>query len=365
MNNIYGDLVFFTYVDNKNYNDIKEGGLSRYLGLYRYIESTSFDKRYVKLNGKGRRVINLIRIYGTLFFTRKCILIFQYPGLGIPIFRKNLIVSLIRKVFLKLLKFSSSRNKIYIDVADLPYEQSKALELNTNYDFNIFKNIETQIFSLENTTYVFASYSMRDYICYKYNLVENKTVVCVNGGHKLKTFDISKYDGFINKDKSNYIYAGTLNKGRQIEKLIGIFKKCPNCNLILIGINGEWIGKEGLPGNIQYLGSLEEEEAHELTSMCDVGIIPYDSDRFYYNIAYPTKLSFYITAGITFLSTKVREVQNINEKYNIGYTIDINDWENSIKNLSKREINDEKEKINVIKDNFYWKNIFDIIKMDD
>jgi hypothetical protein len=34
---------------------------------------------------------------------------------------------------------------------------------------------------------------------------------------------------------------------------------------------------------------------------CDVGLIPYDDSREYYNIAYPTKLSSYIVAGIPFL----------------------------------------------------------------
>lgn len=365
MNNIYRKVVFFTYVDNKNYNNINEGGLSRYLGLYRYIESTTLNKKYVKLNGKGKRVINIIRIYANLFFAKKYVLMFEYPGFGVPIFRKNLISSVLKIIFLKLLKFSSNKNKIYIDVADLPYEQSKDLELNANYDFNIFKNIETQLFSLKNTTYVFASYNMKDYICNKYNLIESKTIVCINGGNKLKTFAVSKYAKFINKNKINYIYAGTLNKGRQIEKLINIFKKCSNCNLILIGINGEWIGQKDLSKNIQYLGSLEEEEAQQLTSMCDIGIIPYDSDRFYYNIAYPTKLSFYITAGITFLSTKVSEVQNINEKYDVGYTLDINQWGNLINNLSKTELNKEKEKINLFKENFYWDNIFKVIKLEE
>lgn len=365
MNNTYKKVIFFTYVDNENYKATNEGGLARFLGLYKYLESISIDKMYVRIDRKCKRIIRLKRVYGYLLFSKKCLIILQYPSLGIPVFGKSLISTIMRIVFLRFMKLSSLKNKIYVDVADLPYEQSIDLEMNLNSNFEIFKSIETQIYNLKNTIYIFASYSMREYVCNKYNIDQNQTVVCVNGGNKLKTFDTSKYNKFVNRDNVKYIYAGTLNKGRQIEKIVNIFKRCPNCNLILIGINGEWIEKEDLPVNIQYLGSLEEEEAHQLTSMCDIGIIPYDSDRFYYNIAYPTKLSFYITAGITFLSTKVREVQNINEKYDVGYTLDINEWGNFINNLSKEEINRQKEKINLVKDDFYWDNIFKAIKLDD
>ncbi|GKU31643.1 hypothetical protein [Clostridium folliculivorans] len=365
MNYSYRKILFFTYVNKENYKDINEGGLARFLGLYKYLESICAQKKYIRIDRSCSLLTRLARVYINLLFTKRCLIILQYPSLGIPIFGEGLISTALRKIFLKLIELCSVKNRMYIDVADLPYEQSRDLEINSNTGFHIFKDIESAMFNLKNAKYMFASYSMRDYICTKYNLDTNKAIVCINGGHKIQVFDEEKYKKIISEKNINYIYAGTLNKGRQIEEIINIFKKCPMCNLILIGINGEWIEQENLSSNIQYLGSLQEEEAHKLTSMCDVGIIPYDSSRFYYNIAYPTKLSFYVTAGITFLSTKVSEVQKINERYDVGYTLDIEKWGQFINTLSKEEINNKKQEINLVKENFYWDNIFKAVNLMD
>jgi hypothetical protein len=53
---------------------------------------------------------------------------------------------------------------------------------------------------------------------------------------------------------------------------------------------------------------LEEELAHKLVSDCDCGLIPYDENLFYLKIVFPIKASFYITAGIPFLSTRIPEL---------------------------------------------------------
>jgi hypothetical protein len=94
-----------------------------------------------------------------------------------------------------------------------------------------------------------------------------------------------------------------------------------------------------------------------LQKIFDAILIPYDSQRPYYNIAYPTKLSFYITAGISFLSTNVQEVKDINNKYSIGYIKDIESWDLFIKSLSKSEILKKKENVINIKHKFLWSNI--------
>ncbi|HIP14771.1 MAG TPA: hypothetical protein EYG74_04710 [Sulfurimonas autotrophica] len=94
--------------------------------------------------------------------------------------------------------------------------------------------------------------------------------------------------------------------------------------------------------------------------MCDIGLVPYDSSRFYYNLAYPTKLSFYITAGITFLSTDVQEVQKINEKYHFGIVENFQKWHDIFRVLTKEDIEPLKIRIKEYKSKFYWQNIFEI-----
>jgi hypothetical protein len=247
---------------------------------------------------------------------------------------------------------AQKNNKFYIDVADLPMEQAIDLELPIP---EYLREIEPFIFN-DKSIYFFASNSMRNYSIKKYHLSNNHTHVWINGGHSVNKELIS--DGIsIDIDKINYVYAGTLNKGRQIEFMIKFFSEINDKNLILMGSDGEWINELNLPKNITYLGALEEKHAHYIVSLCDIGLIPYDSQRPYYNIAYPTKLSFYITAGISFLSTNVQEVKDINNKYSIGYIKDIESWDLFIKSLSKSEILKKKENVINIKHKFLWSNI--------
>ena len=82
--------------------------------------------------------------------------------------------------------------------------------------------------------------------------------------------------------------------------------------------------------------------------------IPYDESKQYYNIAYPTKLAFYITAGIPFISTDVNEVRTIVNNYSIGYISPINQWNKIINEISLDEIKKQKEKANAIKNEFHW-----------
>lgn len=361
MINNFSAIVYFTYLDKINI-DVNEGGKARDKALFNYLNLISKKKKYVTLNKK--KIINLFNIFYNLFFNKENIIVIQYPRIGLPIYKKNIICNIIRYFFFIILRYSDKYNKIFVDVSDLPYEQSVDLELPQIHNNNIIQNLEKNLFNLSNAKYIFASYTMRDYIRDKYKIKGYKTYVCINGGNPVKNQNNNKYSFAIEENKINYIYAGTLNKGRQIEKVIGIFRNCKNSNLILIGADGEWIKELKLTQNIKYFGALNEDTAHQVTTMCDIGIIPYDSSRLYYNIAYPTKLSFYITAGITFLSTNVKEVIRIRNKYNIGYVCSIDSWKDIINTITKNELIEEKNKINLIKQNFYWNNIFKRVKFE-
>ena len=148
---------------------------------------------------------------------------------------------------------------------------------------------------------------MREYIVVRYRLDVRRTCVCVNGSDWVDTSIDTDYRR-TEQSGPTYVYAGTLNKGRSIEEMVRIFMDT-NTKLILMGPHGEWIGKFARgKRTIRYLGAMAEQVAHRVCSLCDVGLIPYDETRFYYNIAFPTKLSFYVTAGIGVLSTPVAEV---------------------------------------------------------
>lgn len=329
---------------------VSEGGMARDNAIFENLKKNSF-----LIHVTENKLFNTIKIFFFLSFSKNNKIFMHYPLIGLPVSNRYFFLKYIRKVFIKIFLIAEKRNKFYIDVSDLPIEQAIDLEINVPL---YFSEIEPYVFN-NKAVYLFASYSMKNYVLKKYSLSETNAKIWINGGYDVDDQYVNTKICF-DKNMVNYVYAGTLNKGRQIEFMIEIFSRIEDKNLILMGSDGEWINDLNLPKNITYLGSLEEKYAHYIVSLCDIGLIPYDSQRPYYNIAYPTKLSFYITAGVSFLSTNVQEVKNINSNYSIGYMEDISLWSDLIIKLSKQEISKNKIQINLIKHNFLWSNIINI-----
>jgi hypothetical protein len=259
--------------------------------------------------------------------------------------------SLLRNIFLKSIKFSLRSNNVIFDVSDLKYEQALDLGIYKNR-LNIIKEFEENFFTIAKVNFIFASNSMRDYAIKKYSINPLFASVLENGGNKLPitTFQNFKPD----TKKINYIYAGTLNKGRNISNMINQFPETESFHLYLIGPSGDWINSNNLKKNVTYLGKYPNIEAQQLASYCDVGLIPYDQTLLYYNLAFPTKLSFYITAGLPFLSTPSQECVLISNNYKVGFIDVIQNWRTFINSITIDEINNQKKKIKEIKEDFYW-----------
>jgi glycosyltransferase involved in cell wall biosynthesis len=200
---------------------------------------------------------------------------------------------------------------------------------------------------------------MKDYALKKYELNPQNVRVCINGGPLLLNLNISSQYLFTSSNKIKFVYAGTLNRGRQIENMINIFSKNRNVELVLLGKDGEWIKNIPCSDNLHYLGPQDEFVAHYITSLCDIGLIPYDNSRSYFNIAYPTKLSFYLTAGIPFLSTPVSESISIFKKFEIGFIEEIENWASFIESLTLKLLKDQKKQAALVGEEFNWDAIFD------
>ena len=345
---------------NENSKNIKaglkvvEGGSARNYALMSWIECNVKNLNNIEISNNS--IKNILTIFSLLVFKRNYNIIFQYVTVGFAIHSDKFLGKIVSNIYIKLVKWSSKYNNIIFDISDIKYEQSIDLNL-LDSNLNQMKKIEDKFFKLP-VEFIFASNSMCDYVCDKYRINKDDADVCINGGNMINYNKKSNLGNHINKYRINYVYAGSLNKGRQIEEMISNFPKNNKVQLILMGAAGEWIKDNNSQENIIYLGAVEETEAHYLVSKCDIGLIPYDDSKFYYNIAYPTKLSFYITAEIPFLSTGVIEVKKINDIYEIGYIDKINNWSNIINNITLEEIEDKKIKIKEIKENFYWDNIF-------
>lgn len=297
------------------------------------------------------RLVYLLNVLKIMLFSKNAVF-FIHQGTLMVLFPMLILkYGWTRALVFKLIQNTINRNDVTIEVNDLPYEQAKDLELFVDETYKVFQD---KLYALRHAKFIFASHEMGRYINDTFNL--NYEVI-INGSNKVN--DFSKSESIhvcFRSTETKFIYAGGLNKGRQIEALISIFSNRKEI-LILIGEWGEWILDYVVSDNIFYLGKFKEDYAHYLTSKCDIGIIPYDESRFYYNICYPTKASFYITAGIPFLSTPLLELKNIFKKSGLVYFVPFKEWDNFLDNFDASELFVIKEKIAFEKHNFYWESL--------
>ena len=341
-------LVFVSPVGRilKQRKIVGDGGIARYNAWdkrIRTIRCRRGDTEIIELTGR-KRMLRLIKLF-VLSKGKKIFLL--YPHAGIRIDRKGFVYEVLSFTFIILMIYCSCRNQVILDISDLKYEQSLDLELD-NLDSRALKILEKVLFLGRKFYFIFASESMCEFASRKYGIPKNRITTCINGGDI-----VEEYNGCRTDNTIKYIYSGTLNRGRNIENMIDNFPDKEGYELILLGNDGEWIENiiKGR-GNIKYLGAVPEQEAHRIVSCCDVGLIPYDEHRLYYNIAYPTKLSFYITAGISYLATPTHEIERLG--YDIGYIRKMDEWKDTIMDIGIDEINEKKKKIAQIKNEFSW-----------
>lgn len=306
-----------------------------------------------------RRIFHRIRVYWILLSKKSKTIFLHQSSFGFLFPISILDFKIINILVFNLFHRAVKRNKLVLEVNDLVYEQAIDLELKVD---KRWEELEKKLYSIKNCNYIFASHAMRKYAIEMFKIPAADTSVIINGGPQLKDYNYEfKSMNWIDTKNVKYVYAGSLNKGRQIEELIQLFKENNNATLILIGIWGDWIESLDIPDNIIYLGAYPETEAHYLVAQCDIGIIPYDSNRFYYNLCYPTKASFYLTAGIPILSTPLKELADCIEKDEVVKMLPFDEWDSFIKNSDKELFRQLKANVIPVKESFYWENL---IKFD-
>jgi len=348
-----GDTYYITYLSD----EINEGGMARNLAFSNKVShfETLRLNMYLYRNNILKRIWKGIIFLLFLLCKKNNTIIVHQSAITLlfPLLTKKIS----RKIFKSILAGISSKNKLIIEVNDLPYEQAIDLDLPV---LQSMLKLEDVLYSIPNCYYIFASTEMRRFVNEKYNIQHDHSNVVINGGPKLisnKSF--LNNQKWISSDSTKYVYAGSLNKGRQIEPIIEVFLQNPDSILVLIGIWGEWLNEIDLPQNIIYLGDFDENTAQNIVSVCDLGIIPYDEEKFYYNLCYPTKASFYITAGIPFLSTPLKELKNVFESQDMAFFEKFNDWNDFVKKFDKSILAKKKEKVKNGISKFYWDNLID------
>ncbi|MGB3065729.1 hypothetical protein [Sphingobacterium thalpophilum] len=335
-----------------------EGGAVRNEAFFQYFRTRS-DVRIMNVASANIfiRVINVLKFI--VYFTfRRGDSIYMHMG-GIFILFPTFLFRLNLSQFIFTLFDRISKNHgLHIDVNDLPFEQNNDLELPTS---TFYQSFQKNLFKLKNIQFDFASHGMRSYAVEKYGVDADKSYVVINGADKLHKFDPTAYGFLQDLDVSRlrYVYVGSLNKGRQIEQLIQIYEQSKHY-LFLLGPGGHWIDqilKQRRIENIKYLGAFSDQIALQIASLCDMGVIPYDDSRFYYNLCYPTKVSFYLASGLPILSTPLLGTINVLEQKEVARFLSIDAWGNFIATNNRDALQVLKQNVLIFRDHFYWHSI--------
>ena len=139
----------------------------------------------------------------------------------------------------------------------------------------------------------------------------------------------SKSDLGIPLDKQIIITQGAgINIDRGIEEAVEAIRYLPNVCFLIIGDGDvlpqlkERVEKLNIESQVIFKGRMPYSEMMEYTRHAELGLTLDKDTNINYRFSLPNKLFDYIHAGIPVLSTKVIEVKNIIDTYNVGLFID-------------------------------------------
>jgi hypothetical protein len=165
-----------------------------------------------------------------------------------------------------------------------------------------------------------------------------------------KIHDVEMLDYYIGSEVSqtdeerepNILYAGELGRPADIVLIETVLANLTKqYNLLVAGYNPDKSQLDRLREfhNFRYVGHLlNVEELNVLARKCQFGLIIYPPDSPYSNITSPIKLPFYIVNGLTVVSTNLKKIRELNDKYRFGYTLSTNELIKFVGELSDERI---------------------------
>ena len=162
------------------------------------------------------------------------------------------------------------------------------------------------------------------------------------------------------------IYQGAVNMDRGLEEAIDAMHYIKtNAILLIVGI-GDILDKlkskvinEQLTDKVVFVGQVHFAELTKYTLLANVGLCIEKSTNLNYTYSLPNKFFDYIQCNVPILSSGVKEVRKIMEKYDIGMILDSHSPEHIAELLDKMlnnhtAINNWKEQLKVAADEFCW-----------
>src|ERR1700743_1627940 len=159
-----GNKIFYFVHLNKEFND---GGLSRSSAFYEYYKNKDANALNVFYKNKFKRAFVILYVIKIFFFSKNKT-IFIHQGTILFLFPKPLLkYHLFFNALFKLLQRASNRNRLIVEVNDLPYEQAIDLELTID---DLDRQLEEALYTIKNCFYIFASHQMNGYVKEKFKI---------------------------------------------------------------------------------------------------------------------------------------------------------------------------------------------------
>lgn len=125
------------------------------------------------------------------------------------------------------------------------------------------------------------------------------------------------------------LYQGVVNIGRGIEEAIAMMAYLPQCELVIVGGGDKLqelqalVQQQQLSHCVRFLGHVPFQELPLYTAQADVGLCLLNANLgLNYVYALPNKIFEYTMAGVPSLSTKLPEIEQLFEEYQVGKLVD-------------------------------------------
>lgn len=177
----------------------------------------------------------------------------------------------------------------------------------------------------------------------------------------------------IPEDSKILLYQGVLIDGRGIKVAIKLLQNFEKFHLVILGEGREkenfikFAHSIGVNERVRFMGAVKQEDLVSYTAAADLGLALIENISLSYYYALPGKLFEYIMAELPVLCTDLPQMKSIVKKYNVGRYVDINNYDEIIKNVSEifsnpEIINTYKQNCMIAKKELNWENEFTKLK---
>ena len=164
----------------------------------------------------------------------------------------------------------------------------------------------------------------------------------------------------INENHTLIVYQGVIQKYRGVGQLIKLIKSSSDITAIILG-DGEakkmylnQVKNNNILDRVKFIGRVPYLDLLEYTAACDIGWLVIRGHGVSNQLALPNKLFEYALMGLPIISSSLKNMRDIVNKYNLGFIVSEDDINDQLRAVEK--INDGAfvKTHNNIEEKFTW-----------